>query len=117
MNRSNAVDFIKRQSVTGRGMANTDSKFIGALSTVQAQSTGPQPTRRRGNRDRRREALAGYLFISPWIIGFLLFTLGAMIYSLVISFTRVIPGNAVDNPTSGEEIASASTRYHQGGLP
>jgi hypothetical protein len=40
-----------------------------------------------------------------------------MIYSLVISFTRVIPGNAVDNPTSGEEIASASTRYHQGGLP
>ena len=34
----------------------------------------------------RREALAGYLFISPWIVGFLVFTLGAMIYSLVISF-------------------------------
>jgi multiple sugar transport system permease protein len=34
----------------------------------------------------RREALAGYLFISPWILGFLIFTLGAMIYSLVISF-------------------------------
>jgi multiple sugar transport system permease protein len=34
----------------------------------------------------RREALAGYLFISPWIAGFLIFTLGAMIYSLVISF-------------------------------
>src|SRR5215218_9407071 len=36
----------------------------------------------------RREALAGYLFISPWILGFLVFTLGAMIYSLVISFSR-----------------------------
>jgi len=36
----------------------------------------------------RREALAGYLFITPWIIGFLVFTLGAMIYSLVISFTH-----------------------------
>ena len=34
----------------------------------------------------RNEALAGYLFISPWIIGFLIFTLGAMVYSLVISF-------------------------------
>lgn len=36
----------------------------------------------------RREALAGYLFISPWIIGFLLFMLGAMVYSLVISFSH-----------------------------
>jgi len=36
----------------------------------------------------RREALAGYLFISPWIIGFLIFTAGTMIYSLVISFSH-----------------------------
>lgn len=35
-----------------------------------------------------REARAGYLFILPWVIGFLVFTLGAMIYSLVISFTN-----------------------------
>jgi len=32
--------------------------------------------------------LAGYAFISPWIIGFCVFTLGAMIYSLVISFSH-----------------------------
>ncbi|SEB57918.1 carbohydrate ABC transporter membrane protein 1, CUT1 family [Paramicrobacterium humi] len=36
----------------------------------------------------KREAIAGYLFITPWIIGFLIFTLGAMIYSLVISFSN-----------------------------
>ena len=30
--------------------------------------------------------LTPYLFISPWIIGFLLFTLGPLIFSLVISF-------------------------------
>jgi len=36
----------------------------------------------------RREALAGYLFISPWILGFLIFTAGTMIYSLVISFSH-----------------------------
>jgi multiple sugar transport system permease protein len=36
----------------------------------------------------KRESLAGYLFIAPWIIGFLVFTLGAMVYSLVISFSN-----------------------------
>ncbi|MFS0853720.1 carbohydrate ABC transporter permease [Microbacterium sp. 179-I 3D4 NHS] len=35
----------------------------------------------------RREAIAGYLFISPWIVGFAIFTAGAMIYSLIISFS------------------------------
>ena len=30
----------------------------------------------RAKKYNRREALAGYLFISPWIIGFLVFTLG-----------------------------------------
>lgn len=36
----------------------------------------------------KREAIAGYLFISPWIIGFLVFTAGAMVYSLYISFSN-----------------------------
>lgn len=45
-------------------------------------------SRTRLTKMQRREALAGYLFISPWIVGFLVFTLGAMIYSLVLSFTN-----------------------------
>lgn len=36
----------------------------------------------------RREALQGYLFISPWILGFLLFTIGPLFASLYYSFTR-----------------------------
>ncbi|MFJ7630994.1 carbohydrate ABC transporter permease [Streptomyces sp. NPDC097595] len=36
---------------------------------------------------RRRETWAAYGFISPWIIGFLGFTAGPMIASLVLSFT------------------------------
>jgi multiple sugar transport system permease protein len=36
----------------------------------------------------KREAVAGYLFIAPWLIGFLVFTAGAMIYSLYISFSN-----------------------------
>jgi multiple sugar transport system permease protein len=39
-------------------------------------------------RYNRREALAGYLFIAPWIIGFLIFTAGTMVYNLVISFSH-----------------------------
>lgn len=37
---------------------------------------------------RRLESLAGYLFISPWIIGFLVFTLGPMLASLILSLTK-----------------------------
>ncbi len=32
--------------------------------------------------------LEGYLFASPWIVGFLVFTLGAMLFSLFLSFGR-----------------------------
>ncbi|WP_238452988.1 carbohydrate ABC transporter permease [Micromonospora sp. ATA51] len=42
-----------------------------------------------------REIRAAYGFISLWIIGFLVFTLGPMIASLVLSFTDY---NAIDSP-------------------
>lgn len=48
--------------------------------------TPPAPVKHR--KYNRREALAGYAFIAPWVIGFLVFTAGTMIYSLVISFTH-----------------------------
>ncbi|GAA4905089.1 sugar ABC transporter permease [Tessaracoccus lubricantis] len=46
--------------------------------------------RRRGPREKynRREILAAFLFISPWIVGFLIFTVVSMTYSLVLSFTN-----------------------------
>lgn len=46
-----------------------------------------QPTAKRRSRQNRREALEGYLFISPWLIGFLLFTLLPMLASLYFAFT------------------------------
>lgn len=36
----------------------------------------------------RREAIAAYLFISPWIIGFILFLVVPILFSLYVSFTR-----------------------------
>ena len=44
------------------------------------------PRPRPGRSQRRHEELAAYLFISPWVIGFLVFTVGAMAYSLGVSF-------------------------------
>ncbi len=37
----------------------------------------------------RREALWGYLFIAPWIIGFFLFTLAPVIASLAFTFSNI----------------------------
>ncbi len=36
----------------------------------------------------RREAIEGYLFILPWLIGYLLFRLGPLLASLYLSFTN-----------------------------
>jgi multiple sugar transport system permease protein len=51
----------------------------------------PATERRRG----RRENLAGYLFMSPWIAGFLLLTAGPMAASLYFAFTDY---NLFDSP-------------------
>jgi multiple sugar transport system permease protein len=47
----------------------------------------PAPVAARTSR-RTREALAAYGFLSPWIAGMLLLTIGPMVYSLYLSFTR-----------------------------
>jgi multiple sugar transport system permease protein len=48
----------------------------------------PGPPALKARKYNRREAVAGYLFIMPWIVGFLIFTLGTMIYSFAISFSH-----------------------------
>ncbi|MRX42253.1 carbohydrate ABC transporter permease [Agromyces kandeliae] len=50
---------------------------------------GPDTPTRPGLRVRnRRETATGYTFLLPWMIGFLGLTLGPMIYSLYLAFTR-----------------------------
>jgi len=41
----------------------------------------------RGSRLQRNERRAAYLFVAPWIVGFLIFTAGPMVASLFLSFT------------------------------
>ena len=67
----------------------------------------------------RREALAGYAFIVPWIIGFLIFTIGPMLSSLYFSFTEY---NIVDPPkwvglNNYERVFSGIPDYFRTGDP
>jgi multiple sugar transport system permease protein len=45
----------------------------------------------------RREALEGFLFILPWAIGYLLFRLGPLLYSLFLSTTNYDGSSAMQN--------------------
>ncbi len=53
-----------------------------------ARTSKKRPPRVKATKLQRREWRAAYLFISPWIVGFLVFTLGAMLYSLYLSFSH-----------------------------
>lgn len=41
--------------------------------------------------NKKRDALVGYTFVAPWIIGFLVFAAFPILYSLYLSFNSVIP--------------------------
>lgn len=58
--------------------------------SIRASGRRPRRPRAGGQREtyNRRETVAGLLFISPWIVGFVVFTAGAMLYSLYLSFTN-----------------------------
>jgi multiple sugar transport system permease protein len=53
-----------------------------------ARQTPARAVRPSGMSRRTRDALAAYGFLSPWIAGMVLLTLGPMVYSLYLSFTR-----------------------------
>ncbi len=63
-----------------------------ALQTSHAPSDtrkAPPPTKgRRSGPLQRRETLAALAFISPWIVGFLIFTAGPMVASLGLSLSK-----------------------------
>jgi multiple sugar transport system permease protein len=58
------------------------------MTIVEMEATGKPPPSSRMSL-ARREALWGFLFIGPWILGFLLLTLAPMVATLVFSFTNL----------------------------
>lgn len=59
-----------------------------ALGRAAASQTAPRRAGGSLSGLRRREAVEGYLFITPWILGFLMFSAGPMIASLLLSLTK-----------------------------
>jgi multiple sugar transport system permease protein len=64
-----------------------------AATDIRAESSVKLKKKR--NPERAREERAFWLFISPWAIGFLLFTGGPILASLVLSFANY---NVIDTP-------------------
>ena len=63
---------------------------IDAYPTRARRPAASARRRRRRQREKynRRETIAGLLFISPWIIGFTVFTVISMAWSLRLSFSN-----------------------------
>lgn len=56
------------------------------LDRSERNLAGVPETHRKGLSLRAREEIIAYILISPWLIGFLIFTAGSLIFSLGISF-------------------------------
>ncbi|HWV79559.1 MAG TPA: ABC transporter permease, partial [Isoptericola sp.] len=56
--------------------------------TTLDDARGTQPASpERGRAKRRREAGAGFAFLSPWLVGFVVLTAFPMVASLYLAFT------------------------------
>ncbi len=64
-------------------------KPAAVISVPAVEDQGALSSRLAPGKRRRfkQNNLAGYLFVSPWLIGFLLFTMIPMAISLVLAFT------------------------------
>ncbi|HJW00659.1 MAG TPA: sugar ABC transporter permease [Arthrobacter sp.] len=56
--------------------------------TLSRRSTQSAPSQPRKSRQRGADARAGYTFLLPWLLGFIILTLGPMVSSLYLSFTN-----------------------------
>ena len=70
-------------------MKSSESTLVHAEtgSKVMRGSKKLETARTKGLSRKAKDNLAGYLFISPWLIGFLGLTLGPLLFSLAASFT------------------------------
>ena len=79
--------------------------------TSEALPPIASPRRRRWKlRPSTREAIWGYVFIAPWLIGLVLFTAGPMVASLVMSFTDFDLLHADQTGSSGSTTTSGWRR-------
>ncbi|WP_285856858.1 carbohydrate ABC transporter permease [Mesobacillus subterraneus] len=70
-------------------MKSTESTLVHseASAKVMHETKASAAGKKKGLSRKAKDNLAGYLFISPWIIGFIGLTLGPLLFSLAASFT------------------------------
>jgi multiple sugar transport system permease protein len=79
------------------------------MATATATAPGPHVRARRWFAGfASRDTWAAYAFLSPWLFGFVVFTAGPMIASLIISFTDY----SVIQTTHNVGLANYHTLYH-----
>jgi multiple sugar transport system permease protein len=61
---------------------------VAAVTATARPAPGPSRARRWFAGFREKETWIAYLFLLPWLLGFLIFTLGPMLFSLYYSFTN-----------------------------
>jgi multiple sugar transport system permease protein len=61
---------------------------VAAVTATARPAPGPSRARRWFGGFREKETWIAYLFLLPWLLGFFIFTLGPMLFSLYYSFTN-----------------------------
>ena len=61
---------------------------MASVAVRSKTAPGPSKARRWFAGFRERETWVAYMFLLPWLFGFLVFTLGPMLFSLYYSFTN-----------------------------
>ncbi|HZO89478.1 MAG TPA: sugar ABC transporter permease [Chthonomonadaceae bacterium] len=72
-------------------LSRRDTGDAAGYGPSHAGRDGRRPVRAGSATRRRRywgQTLEGYLFVAPWIVGFVTFTVGAMLYAVWMSFQR-----------------------------
>ena len=73
-------------------MTTTQRQASDSAAPLGSAPSGPTSNRRAGGRaglsEKKRDGIAGYLFLTPWLIGFFVLTLGPMLISLYLAFTK-----------------------------
>ena len=57
------------------------------MTTIARTNVAPAPARRRVSARTRREWAYGFLFLSPWLIGFFVFQLLPILFTILLTFT------------------------------
>lgn len=78
--------FLKRQSYPKVNWAIVRSFFLALAAFVLIAWTLGVRKRLRSTHLLRAEAKSGYLFITPWLVGFAIFVIGPILLSIVYSF-------------------------------